>query len=87
MGKVFYRVPESVVENLRLTAALGGFEPDHLISAAVWAFARHNEGLKSFVVREFWFRGLGDEPRRPTRRKSLKEKLYDLVSRVCVGFR
>jgi hypothetical protein len=87
MAKVLYRVPESVVQNLRVTTAEGGFGPDHLIGAAVWAFSRQDEGLKDLLVREFWYRGLGDEPRHPGPRKSLKEKLYGLVARIRSGFR
>jgi hypothetical protein len=87
MSKIRYRVPKAVVENLLVSTALGGFGPDHLIAAAIWAFSRQDQGLKNLLVREFWFRGSVDEsPRRPARR-SLKEKLYGLVARVLAGLR
>jgi hypothetical protein len=87
MTEFQYRVPEQVVQSLQMTSALGGFEPGNLIDAAVWAFSRQDEGFKNHYVREFWFRGLGDRPRPPVPRSSLKEKLYGLLARVRARFR
>jgi hypothetical protein len=53
------------VQKLRMTSALAGFEPDHLIAAAIWAFSRQDEGHRNLLVREFWYGGFGDGPRRP----------------------
>jgi hypothetical protein len=80
-------IPETVLRALRETAELGGgLEVSEVIGAAVWAFSRQEEGLQDCLIRDYWSRGPGGAARAGAR-KTIKEKLDDLVRRIGAPFR
>src|SRR5438132_12536572 len=84
MGVNRVHVPAPVLAILHETSAsLGSAELDQLMAAAVWSFDDLDDELKHYLVQDFWSGGANAWEEKK-QKKTLKERIHELASRLCV---